>query len=295
VNLGGLAVTAQEVPLYLELEWQLPGEEGGQSASRFFALAATGREDVVLSSIPELGNSLPAIREQEPSPRDPKQAGGTATSTGGDVSGGGGGGAPTTLPTGIDASSGGTSSSSPAPGLATGAIAGIAVACGLIFLALVGALVWFLLRRRRRADGSVAAGGYGNGRPSHRRTADLIAEKEATAGVTEAPHSPYSEDGHHNADRALAGGAAGEPLRNEVEHNREFSPYTDAPPGSSPAAASADPDLARGAAPSQMSGRYAHLIEEGMTPEQIANLEEEERALDAAIERAAGSQQSPRR
>ncbi|ROW11394.1 hypothetical protein VMCG_01579 [Cytospora schulzeri] len=41
----------------------------------------------------------------------------------------------------------------------------------------------------------------------------------------------------------------------------------------------------RSATPSGISGRYAHLIEEGMTEDEIRRMEEEERALDEAIER----------
>ncbi|KAK7745467.1 hypothetical protein SLS53_002965 [Cytospora paraplurivora] len=42
----------------------------------------------------------------------------------------------------------------------------------------------------------------------------------------------------------------------------------------------------RSTTPSGISGRYAHLVEEGMTDDEIRRLEEEERALDEAIEEA---------
>ena len=42
----------------------------------------------------------------------------------------------------------------------------------------------------------------------------------------------------------------------------------------------------RSATPSGISGRYAHLVEDGMTDDEIRRLEEEERALDEAIEQA---------
>lgn len=45
---------------------------------------------------------------------------------------------------------------------------------------------------------------------------------------------------------------------------------------------------ARSNTPSGISGRYAHLVEEGMTEDEIQRLEEEERALDEAIEQASG-------
>lgn len=45
---------------------------------------------------------------------------------------------------------------------------------------------------------------------------------------------------------------------------------------------------------SRISGRYAHLIEDGMTDEEIRRLEEEERALDVAIEQATTGRATPR-
>lgn len=42
----------------------------------------------------------------------------------------------------------------------------------------------------------------------------------------------------------------------------------------------------RSTTPSGISGQYAHLVEEGMTDDEIRRLEEEERALDEAIEQA---------
>lgn len=47
----------------------------------------------------------------------------------------------------------------------------------------------------------------------------------------------------------------------------------------------------RSATPSGISGRYAHLVEEGMTDEEIRRLEEEERVLDEAIEQHGRSRQ----
>ncbi|KAJ0121268.1 hypothetical protein J7T55_008431 [Diaporthe amygdali] len=43
---------------------------------------------------------------------------------------------------------------------------------------------------------------------------------------------------------------------------------------------------ARSTTPSGISGQYAHLVEEGMTDDEIRRLEEEERVLDEAIEQA---------
>lgn len=51
---------------------------------------------------------------------------------------------------------------------------------------------------------------------------------------------------------------------------------------------------ARSTTPSGISRRYAHLIEDGMTDEEIRRLEEEERALDEAIEQRATGRATPR-
>ncbi|KAG8164606.1 hypothetical protein KVR01_004881 [Diaporthe batatas] len=52
------------------------------------------------------------------------------------------------------------------------------------------------------------------------------------------------------------------------------------------ASAHGPPGHGRSATPSGISGQYAHLVEEGMTDDEIRRLEEEERALDEAIEQA---------
>lgn len=51
---------------------------------------------------------------------------------------------------------------------------------------------------------------------------------------------------------------------------------------------------ARSTTPSGISGRYAHLVEDGMTDEEIRRLEEEERALDEAIEQSNTERVTPR-
>ncbi|KLU87458.1 hypothetical protein MAPG_06458 [Magnaporthiopsis poae ATCC 64411] len=203
-------------------------------------------------------------------------------------------------------------SASPNNGLSTGAIAGIAVGAALGALLLGTALVWLLVRHRRQNKAGKAGLGYGGG-PG--RSGDLVAEKEANAIVAESPRSPYSEDGAHR-DSTLIGGTS--------ETAGDYQPYSDNPTATANApppgiaapvarAASANSrstaDRSSAALPSSsapapppaigeeglpprsdtgMSGRYAHLIEDNMTAEEIARLEEEERALDVAIEQARG-------
>ncbi len=203
-------------------------------------------------------------------------------------------------------------------GLSSGAVIGIAVACGVVGLILVFALVWFLLRRRqqkrdlRPVDSSYASGN---------RTDELMAEKEAGADVDVAPHSPYSDEGMSAAgpsgtyqdDAAHGGavaagavvvGAAAAHRTPQQDQARSFTPYSDRPsPGGTGAAGTpivrpesvAQTDEVRVSVPSATPGRatpralttpYAHLVEEGMTEEEIRRLEDEERQLDAAIEQA---------
>ncbi|KAK4192665.1 hypothetical protein QBC35DRAFT_198774 [Podospora australis] len=194
--------------------------------------------------------------------------------------------------------------SSDGGGLAQGAIIGIAVACGVVGLLLVFAVVWLVMRRRKQKQNALSGGPYN----ADGRGEDLIAEKEANAGVDVTPHSPYSDDG------ATGGGAnpgyqedsaSGVPIaaagaaHHRQDQSRSYTPYSDRPGAvGSPSVRTASishNDEARASMPSPIPGRatprglttpYAHLVEEGMTEEEIRRLEEEERQLDAAIEQA---------
>ncbi|KAM7222291.1 hypothetical protein V8F06_002318 [Rhypophila decipiens] len=213
-------------------------------------------------------------------------------------------------------------------GLATGAIIGIAVACGVFGLLLIGAGIWFLIRRRNRQAANNHLGSPG--RPygvDRARTEDLIAEKEASAGGADpSPHSPYSDDGvvlvpagtgasgpyhHEGSPVAPAGvGAVAAPVLSHHHQARSYTPYSDHGSGvganGSPSihaasivhsthegetsrAGMGSPTAGRATPHSSLSPRYAHLVEEGMTEDEIRRLEDEERQLDAAIEQARGT------
>ncbi|KAK4449433.1 hypothetical protein QBC34DRAFT_90278 [Podospora aff. communis PSN243] len=215
---------------------------------------------------------------------------------------------PTSSPAATDVAS----SSSSGGALPTGAIAGIAVGAAVIVLAFLGFLVWFFLRRRRQARDDDTFEAYANGRT---RTDELMAEKEANAGVDVSPHSPYSDDGGQRDSSSLhnAGTGAGMATAAVAAHHhkkdlsqstqdvpRSFTPYSDGHEAiaRSPSthAASIIPASSRGVPDSPIPGRatphgvqtpYAHLVEEGMTEDEIRRLEDEERALDAAIEQSA--------
>ncbi|KAK4250487.1 Kin of IRRE-like protein 3 [Corynascus novoguineensis] len=225
------------------------------------------------------------------------------------------GGSPTTPSPGSAVGGGG--------GLARGAVIGIAVGCAVVGLLIIAGLAWYLLRRHRRKKALQSVdSSYG---PDNRGNEVLMAEKEAAADVDVTPHSPYSDDGvsggpggagagpggSYPEEAAVVAGAVGtaaaaSPPPHLQDPPRSFTPYSDRPsagPGAGPAAGTpsvraaslAQTDDARVSVPSPVSGRatpralttpYAHLVEDGMTEEEIRRLEEEERQLDAAIEQA---------
>lgn len=247
-------------------------------------------------------------------PNTTQQSGETPTTTQQSTAGEGGQlVGPTVAPTAKNANAGN--------GLPQGAIIGIAVGCGVAGLLLVFGVAWYLLRRHRKNKAMLPVGSaYGSGN----RADELMAEKEASADVDVVPHSPYSDDGAPTPGNGGVGAGAGtyqdgsahgEPVAAgavAAAHSRQhlqdpprsFSPYTDRPsaagsaagtpsaPGAAPVALADD---ARVSVPSPIPGRgtpralatpYAHLVEEGMTEDEIRRLEEEERQLDAAIEQA---------
>jgi len=262
-------------PLYLEAVW---ASGRGHSYSRTFAVVLATRQneyDLANSIAPRFRNTTAYKPEQTPDDIT-GQAPGSSTPT--SPNDGSIGSNPAT-----DATSGSGSG-----GLARGAIIGIAVGAGVIGLAAVSALVWFVVRRqKRKQQGLLPAGTYSSGNHGD----DLIAEKEAKAGVdVTTPQSPYSDDG--NAAGNVAGTAASitTATTQTQDPNQTFTPYTDR--GS---AALRQNDEARASVPSPIPGRatprglttpYAHLVEEGMTEDDVRRLEEEERQLDAAIEQA---------
>lgn len=301
-NLGGITVSK---PLWFEAIWS-----NGRSYSRLFTLVQTlppGNELPVTGWVQntDLYSNRSSYLPEETSSND-----GQSTGTGGGQPTGPVSGEPTT-PASPASGEGG--------GLKSGAVIGIAIACGVVGLILVFALVWFLLRRRQKQKAMHPVdSAYGSGN----RTDELMAEKEAGADVDVTPHSPYSDDGapapgpsgayqdgaaapHGEAvatGAVAAAAAAHHPHhQHQQDQGRSFTPYLDRPSGGAAgtpsvrAASVAQADEPRVSVPSATPGRatpralttpYAHLVEEGMTEEEIRRLEDEERQLDAAIEQA---------
>lgn len=158
-------------------------------------------------------------------------------------------------------------------GIAAGAIAGIVIGVVIALVSVIG-LVWFLRRRRSQRRGV----SHGSEQPARSYVAD---KEDAQARVTESPTSPYSDDG-------LGRGQQEQLPRNNNSHLP--------PPGTTftthhRAESSSRPDLSGNAETPQDGGgnvsrAVAHLVEDGMTHDEIRRLEEEERHLDAEIERA---------
>ncbi|KAI8153304.1 hypothetical protein K4K49_003349 [Colletotrichum sp. SAR 10_70] len=205
-------------------------------------------------------------------------------------------------------SSNSSSSSGGGGSLSAGAIAGIVIG-SILGVALIAFLLWFLLRRRRRRANNVHNGGYGS--DPH----EFLADKENHARVTESPHSPYSDDGHqqqemqqsqrhltepeHDATVPAAAAAAVPPASGtSPTERRSFAPpYSEEEhtPIASRSLENVNRDGARSSTPN-VNSNVSHLIEDGMTEDEIRRLEEEERALDAAIEQAGqGGGQGQRR
>jgi len=188
-------------------------------------------------------------------------------------------------------------SSSRGAGLSTGAKIGIGVGAALGAL-LILALVAFLLfrRRRRRRGGDHVHSAATYDASARQAIPDYMADKEMTG--PRIAESPYSEDGRGSG---LLASHNHNDFSNEFQHESSpaFAPYSDAAAAAAaaaegPHAVTSDARVesragARSSSPDRVAvvpRTVAHLVEEGMTQEQIRTLEEEERALDRAIEQA---------
>ncbi|KAK7417960.1 hypothetical protein QQX98_004262 [Neonectria punicea] len=191
----------------------------------------------------------------------------TADSTGG---GGVSDSEPTDSAASATSSAGSDSSSGDGGGLAKGAIAGIAVGA-VIGVLLIGALAWFFLRKRRQ--NKKLAGGY-TGTDS---AGTYMVDKETHGRTTDSPNSPYTDDNQHVPidDSARDTAAIGPTDRGGITRTSTS--------GSHGGRASTSGTQT----PQGMSSNVAHLVEDGMTADEIRRLEEEERQLDDEIERAA--------
>jgi hypothetical protein len=178
----------------------------------------------------------------------------------------------------------GSSDSSSGGELSTGAIAGIAVGGAAAVIILITA-IFFLYRRRHRKRLAADRAGY----DGQRGATTYFTDKENNR-VPDTPQTPYSEDGAHRLPPSSVPGLAlthddiepgprQPPSNNATDGNSTFVPYKNPDPATSRT------DLATRSG-TALSSNIAHLVEDGMTDDEIRRLEEEERQLDDAIAQA---------
>ncbi|KAI1430132.1 hypothetical protein F5Y12DRAFT_2951 [Xylaria sp. FL1777] len=301
-------------PLYLECEWNNASSRG-TSTSQIFVVFDTDQQKAMetLQQTGKAGDSsagAPPARDQviNSSPSPPPSTTTLATTS-------------STAQTSQPAATIGLETPSPAPnGLSKGGIIGVAVGASVAGLLIAGALAWlFCIHRRRRRRHSRLGNtstthhmmqSYGSdvgartlmpdkeipvvhesrsqsqsqsqppspqsvydGRPS----ADLYApysDRSAASPVPPPPHPPHPQPHHHDHDHRRAASS--------------MSTTTAAAAATGATTSETDLSWTRGAPTptSVIASRYAHLVEEGMTEDEIRRLEDEERQLDAAIEHA---------
>lgn len=163
--------------------------------------------------------------------------------------------------------------------LSPGAIVGIALGVGLALVLIGAGLAWFLLRRRRQKQRETASA-------AKRLTSKTSMEDKnmRAAHMADSPRSPYSDEQNQSlpvsplaAHPPGEGGAGGTGLTpQDVNVTALRSSHSGADHHQD------QPQAQRG-----VSNTVAHLVEDGMTAEEIRRLEDEESQLDAEIERAA--------
>ncbi|KAF5982661.1 hypothetical protein FCOIX_3596 [Fusarium coicis] len=250
LNFTGQTAEYYGKEMYIQIDWKKDGASGSTKTELF---TVTNTDNT--TEITELDTQLKEDNSQQGTLESTASSSSSATATlspsstsGAEESSGGGGGG------------GG--------GLSTGATAGIAVGAVIGGLLIIGALVWFFLRRRRR---SKKAG------DEYVTQQTYAVDKETHGRATDSPNSPYSDENHM---QPVALGS--------LDRDRGVAPTP--PPGAVPRSSIGSHDRAAHSGaqtPQGMSSNVAHLVEDGMTVDEIRRLEEEERQLDDEIERAA--------
>lgn len=182
-----------------------------------------------------------------------------------------------------------SSSSSPSSGggggggLSKGAIAGIVVGVVLGLLLVLGFAAFFCIRRRRNNKNNTQ-GGFGDQSASN----TYMVDKEATrANVTDSPHSPFSDENQSQIQQVpLNHLHNAHDVQQDEAARRPASPYQDRPTSIVGSTTAARVITGGSQTPSGPPANVSHLIEDGMTEDEIRRLEEEERQLDDEIERA---------
>ncbi|KAM3430986.1 hypothetical protein MY4824_007374 [Beauveria thailandica] len=178
-------------------------------------------------------------------------------------------------------------------GLGTGAIAGIAVGAAALLAAALG-ILFFLRRRRGRGTRSTTA--LHRTHAAEREKLSSFAKGGGGGGVaggasaSDAAIAPYRDDNStltNSHDRRRSSAATGRvvvaPGEDMARDQQPSPPKTTTTAAAAAAAAAAESRHGRTG-----NGVSRHLVEEGMTAEEIRRLEEEEAQLDEEIQRANG-------
>ncbi|KAK6958368.1 hypothetical protein Daesc_001167 [Daldinia eschscholtzii] len=256
-------------PLYYEIQWENT-TSSGNSYSQVLAVTYTEGYEEASRLLKNTGKeSNPAFQEDIEGSSTDAESSGILTVT--------------AVPAAETSAQAASEAAHDHRGLSAGAIAGIAVGCAVGVIIIVVSIVWFFCLRRRNNGEHVDGKDYTAASGSHA----MIAEKDMVNMSESSPRSAYPPDHsgqlHDQRDSIVR------------PDDASYAPYSDRapspplPPGAAFATNSQSDLASTGRASTTVSpyqSRYAHLIEEGMTEEEIRRLEEEERHLDAAIEDA---------
>ncbi|KAI0969935.1 hypothetical protein F4678DRAFT_141504 [Xylaria arbuscula] len=276
------------LPLYLKCEWSNSSATGDSTSQLFvvYGINKTKAEEA-LQGLPNTGNTTAGT----PSPARGQIVSPVANSP-----------PPTTTTSGSTTSTPQTSqpgatlgigaSLSPNSGLSKGGIIGVAVGASIAGLLVAGALAWLFCFRRRRHRSNAATHhmvpSYGSDVGVHA----MISDKEIPAvHESSSPQSVYDGRPSGDAYAPYSDRSAASPVPPPHHQHRRVTSGSAATAAAADTATTSETDLSRNGrgAPtptSMIAARYAHLVEEGMTEDEIRRLEEEERQLDVAIEHA---------
>lgn len=237
--------------MILAVNWTVNGLSGSTLSPAFSVVESTAEIDAVRAQLQVSPYAKSTERPNE---------GGTSTH----------GGVAPSLPTGAGGGDANGTASIPkiesghhgGGGLSTGAIVGIAVGVGVAAL-LAAALGLFFFLRRRKGRGAKGRDGAASAEQEKLSTF-MVASKDNNTNGSDPAITPYRDEQQNSAAAARGRGDEREALE---------QPHV----GSESASRAGTPH-----------GVSRHLVEDGMTEDEIRRLEEEERQLDDEIQRAGG-------
>ncbi|KAI3331969.1 hypothetical protein HD806DRAFT_478936 [Xylariaceae sp. AK1471] len=262
--------------LYLECEWKNSSASGSSTSPLFAAYDDTNGQAAKDNLLKDSNNSpaLPARPETINPSLSPTLAPTPVTPISSTL------GSSTPSPS-ATSSQPGLSDEQPPPsparsGLGKNGIIGVAVGVTVGGLLILGTLAWLFFYRRRSRNNKAhhAMPSYSSDVGVHA----MMPDKEMPVAMESSPRSAYGGEGRPSTD--------------------PYAPYSDRastpptphhPTTGATAAATTQTDASTRSVTTPtpaIAARYAHLVEEGMTEDEIRRLEEEERQLDAAIEHA---------